>query len=184
MFRYVIVCVALLLAGVAGVARAEGLGPISELRLGLYGHDIGWDSDSFETVAGTGEVLFRRPPWQFHNPFVDFVLTPRPHIGGVVTGDSGANFGYAGLTWDLMIFGPVFAEIGLGGVIHDGETDGGKPNEKDLGSRVLFHQQISVGAAVTEAIRIMATFQHISNAGFVDSNPGLNVAGLRVGYKF
>lgn len=96
-----------------------------EVRIGATGFldDRHRLTDEEEGVFLNGEVLFGNPMTPFDNRFVDFLLRPRPHIGGTVTTSGGTNQIYAGLTWDYNLTNRIFLEGTFGGTIHDGNTD-------------------------------------------------------------
>lgn len=169
-----------------GFGRAEGLGPVSEIRVGLHAHETSSRDTLAESadVSISGEVLFNRPSWRFENRFVDFFLRPRPHVGAIVTTGSGTSFAYGGVTWDLTIFGPVFVEFAFGAAVHGDGIDKTLPTDRSLGSHLLFHEQASIGVEITEQLRVMATVDHISNADLAEHNTGLTTAGVRAGYRF
>lgn len=187
MYRFFFVCALAIVAMAPKPLWAAEFGPISELRAGLYGHDIGLVSNRKEPaeLAGTGEVLFKRPTWRFENRFVNWFLTPRPHLGIYVPFGKGTTFGYAGVTWDVRVFGPFFFEFGFGGAVHNGNLDKSDPEMKALGTHLLFHEQISIGVELTQNLRVIASLHHISN-GEINSrfNSGMDTAGVRIGYKF
>lgn len=185
-----------LVAGLAAPAHAEsrGLpqvitdnqGLISELRLGFLWHDL--DEKGRRVEDGydlNAEILFARPQLDIDNRFVRFLLTPRPHLGGSFHTGGDTSQVYAGFSWDIYLFGPVFFEASLGGVVHTGQTTGISATRHSYGCRVMFRESLSLGVDVTPQMRVMAMVDHISHAGLCGSrNPGLTNAGVRLGYLF
>ena len=68
--------------------------------------------------------------------------------------------------------------------MHNGELRSFDPEEKSLGSRVLFRLGAELGVDVTERISLSAIYEHASNANLAEENEGLNNAGIRVGWRF
>lgn len=68
--------------------------------------------------------------------------------------------------------------------MHNGELRSLDPEEKSLGSRVLFRLGAEIGVDVTERINVSVVYDHASNANLADANEGLNNAGVRVGWRF
>ncbi len=61
-------------------------------------------------------------------------------------------------------------------------TDPVTPHRDTLGCRALFREAGSLGVGVTAHWSVMATVEHLSNAGLCAGNRGLTNVGLRVGY--
>ena len=172
-----------ILAGTA-IANAEPAGSIiSEARLGVYYHNM---EDYGETgIDLNAEILFNELPGSYGNPFLDFILKPRPHIGADLNLDGNTSFAYAGFSWTAEIFGPVFIEGVFGGALHNGETGNGNyPNRADMGCAWAFHEAVSIGVTLQDEWRVMGTLEHFSNAGLCDRNSGITNAGVRVGKLF
>jgi lipid A 3-O-deacylase len=78
-----------------------------------------------------------------------------------------------------------FLEGMLGGSYHDGPLNSQAPNYRSSdGCRVNFHESTSLGVEPGGNWRIMATVEHMSNAGLCEPNAGLSSWGARIGYKF
>ena len=165
-------------------AAAAGL--VDEVKLGLLAHDVGVLGDPIEHGADVvGEILFASPD------FLSIIGTPRPTIGGSVNTAGKTNYAYADLTWTATLWRPDLQEgdgiyLGgfLGGAIHDGRLQPVNPGSKDLGTRGLFHLGVEAGYQITSTYSVEGYFSHLSNANISRHNPGLNNAGLRLGYKF
>lgn len=153
---------------------------LSEVRLGLSAHDPGGPESG--TANLTGEILSVRP-FTFANPDLN-PLVPRLHLGGSVNFGGRTSFAYTGLTWTFDITPSVFIEGSLGGAVHNGETDPIPAHHDALGCTALFRESGSVGIRVSENWSVMATLEHLSNAGLCSNNRGLTNVGLRVGYTF
>lgn len=152
---------------------------ISEIRGGLYAHDI--DLLSFHREGGSdinGEILFSSPE------VFDVIWSPRPHIGATVNMSGNTSHVYGGLTWDLDLPAGFFVEANLGGAVHDGYLDTDKGTRKSLGSRVLFRFGGALGYNLTEHWNVSVQMEHISNAYLADPNEGMDNLGVRLGYRF
>jgi len=178
-------------AGTTALADAADLGftpssqPVpsilSEVRFGAGAHDPA--SPERGSVDIAGEILFSKP-FRAENPVLDLFI-PRPHIGGSLNTAGNTSYVYAGLTWDYDITKEIFVEASFGGAFHNGETgDFPKKHENSLGCSPLFREAAAIGYRFTENWSIMATIEHISNAGLCDQNRGLTNIGARIGYRF
>lgn len=153
---------------------------MTELRLGVFAHDP-WSPES-GSVDINGEILFPRwfgadSQWAF--------LVPRIHVGGTVSLSGDTSHAYAGFTWGYEFAAGFFVEGSLGGAVHNGYTgDQPRPGENSLGCSPLFRESASVGYRFTPQLSLMATIEHLSNAGLCSQNRGLTNAGLRLGYSF
>jgi lipid A 3-O-deacylase len=181
----------LLVAGVflaAPPARAQsaatlvpGESWISELRVGVFDHDIGILSRARESgIDGNLEVLFTSPD----NSLFGFFFSPRPHIGITVNSDGNTSEAYAGLTWEIGAGSPLFFNFSIGGAIHSGKLDTDDPDRKALGARALFRESVELGYRFAERQSLSLYLSHISNAWLADPNEGLENVGIRYGYRF
>jgi lipid A 3-O-deacylase len=153
---------------------------LSEVRFGGSAQDpAGPESGSANL---TGEILSAQP-WMAADPVLNLFI-PRLHLGGSVDLDGRTSFGYAGLTWTFDVTPSLFVEGSFGGAIHNGETNSISPHHDALGCRALFREAGSLGVRVTAHWSVMATVEHLSNAGLCSNNRGLTNVGLRVGYTF
>ena len=75
-------------------------------------------------------------------------------------------------------------DITLGGAVHDGELNAEKPDRKQLGSRILFHEYVEAGFRVTPVLSLSVFLDHMSNADLARHNAGMTNVGLRTGFKF
>ncbi|MEH3106060.1 MAG: acyloxyacyl hydrolase [Sphingomonas fennica] len=105
-----------------------------------------------------------------------------PYLLGSVNTAGDTDFAAAGLSWEFGR-GRWFARPGLGLAVHDGphrrERNGFRT---DLGSRILFEPELSVGYRLTPRAYVEASWVHLSHAQwFSPQNPGLDMIGLRVG---
>jgi len=160
-------------------AQAQEAWYFDEFRTGAFMHDVE-SIDGDNDVDINGEILFKHLGERNGTGFLDFFLTPRPHLGTTVNFDGKTSEYYAGLTWDVPLGDIFFVEGFFGGAIHDGNLD-------RYGCRLNFHEGVSLGINFTEKWRLLGTLDHMSNAnlcGGQSKNEGLTNAGLRIGYKF
>ena len=159
-------------------AQAQS-GWIDEVKLGLIDHDIAIGGDHEEPgVDVNGEILFTSPG------FLSAIGSPRPHLGGSVNTAGATSYGYFGLTWTAALSDAVFAGLGLGGAVHNGQLVGNEPNRKQLGSRALFHAYVEFGYRLTAATSLSVFLDHMSNADLARHNQGMTNIGLRAGLEF
>ncbi|HTH17074.1 MAG TPA: acyloxyacyl hydrolase [Magnetospirillum sp.] len=155
-------------------------GPVSELRFGVFDHDIGFLGNNKEKgVDINGEVLFDSPD------FLGVVWSPRPTLGASINTSGYTDQFYGALTWQFEPVQDLFLEFSLGGSVHTGSLEYVEgSSHKDLGTRALFRESIAVGYRIDQHNSISVAFDHESNAGIGPHNPGLNNVGLRWGYRF
>jgi len=178
--RDIAVAAAILAYAGAGAAKAQ-MGILDEVKLGVLDHDAPIGADHRERGADiNAEALFVSPG------FLAPVWAPRPDVGVNINSLGKTSYAYAGLTWAAN-FSPVcFADLSVGGAIHDG-PDTVSINTRDhkgLGTRVLFHESVEVGYRFTPQWSFAVFLDHVSNAGLGSQNPGITNVGGRVGYKF
>jgi lipid A 3-O-deacylase len=156
-------------------------GFVSELRFGVSAHDP-WSPEKGSANI-TGEVLFAKP-FTAADLFWSYFI-PRPHIGGSINTGGDTSFGYAGLTWTVDLTERVFVEASFGGAVHNGDTGRfTRPGRSALGCSPLFRESASVGVRLSANWSVMATVEHLSNAGACSQNRGLTNVGARIGYTF
>jgi lipid A 3-O-deacylase len=155
--------------------------PVSEVRLGALAHDP--LSPERGSADLSGEVLFAKP-FTSPDPLWNALL-PRPDVGFTANFAGKTSEAYAGVAWDYNITNNVFGEAGFGGSVNDGKT--GKyppPGYNAMGCNESFRESGSLGYRLTQNWSVMATVEHMSNAGLCDRNRGLTNEGVRVGYSF
>jgi lipid A 3-O-deacylase len=162
-------------------SRAEAaMGILDEAKLGLLDHDISIGGEHREPgVDGNAELLFVSPS------FLAPIFAPRPDIGVTINSAGKNSYAYAGLTW-LARFGDAFADLGLGGAIHDGPDQVSQftTDHKGLGTRLLFHESAELGYRFSPTWTAAIFLDHVSNADASGHNPGLTNLGARIGYSF
>ena len=187
--RYHLPCVALwliaLVLAMDGDANAfddsQPAGRIKEIRIGLAAHDVDglWSGESKEKGPDVcAEVVFNRTLFNMLHTQAE------PNLGVTINtrGDTSKVFGGFRLEWQpLSMF---MVATGLGLALHNGERDTDQPDQKSLGSQVLFRVPIEFGWAVNPHYRVVLAFDHISNAYLFSPNDGMDTLGLMVGYRF
>lgn len=167
------------LAALLALSASPALAGIDEIRLGLSVHDVSILGHGKEDgLDGIAEMLFRSPDW------LDVLWAPRPHVGVAVNSAGDTSQVYAGLSWTMEPFENIVFEFSLGGAVHNGTLSSSDPGEKQLGSRALFRESLSLGYRIDERNMVMVTFDHESNARLAEHNAGLNNLGIRWGYRF
>jgi lipid A 3-O-deacylase len=161
-----------------------------EIRGGILGHDTGFLRQAGprnHVYAGNVEVLFPSPS------VLSFAFDPRPNLGISVAPDAdGISFVYAGLNWDIPIYGSWFLLAGVGGSLNNAdrlvEADlrpgESKRTDRLIGCHALFHLSLGFGYRITENTNLHFYGDHISNANLCDNNEGLDQWGVRLGYAF
>jgi lipid A 3-O-deacylase len=158
-------------------AAADGW--VAEGRLGVLAHDIGlFDHHTESGIDVNAEVLFASPGW------LSFIGSPHPNLGATINSAGGTSYGYFGLAWTPTLWGPIFAGLGLGGAVHDGELNTSDVRRKELGSRILFHEELELGYRVADPSSLSVFLDHISNADLARHNQGLTNLGMRLGMTF
>jgi len=152
---------------------------IDEFRLGVLAHDLE-DNDEEDGIDINAEILFPHLGSHTDDP-LDIFLSPRPHIGAQINTEGDTNLAYFGLTWDVWFTDMVFVEASFGGAVHDGPTD---ESGSSFGCELNFRESASLGLALSEHWRLLATVSHMSNAGICDENQGLTSAGVQLGYRW
>jgi len=152
-----------------------------EIRGGVFAHDP--FSPEQGSVDINGEFLFRLP--EGIRPDWPSFLIPRPHIGFTANTAGKTSHGYAGLTWNYDVTRSIFVEASFGGSVNNGDTGPtAPPKHNALGCSVMFRESASLGYRLTERWSVLATVEHISNAGLCAANRGLTNFGGRIGYSF
>jgi lipid A 3-O-deacylase len=166
-------------AAAGDLSRARG-SFVDEIRVGVLAANLENGGDGGDYTINT-ELLFSRLGGPYNDSVFDTFFHPRPHVGASLSPD-GVNQLYAGLTWDYHLTNSLFVESSFGGAAHDGET--AKNNPDSYGCSVQFRESASVGFELTQHVRLMATVDHMSNAGLCGENQGLTNAGVRLGYRW
>lgn len=158
---------------------------ISETRIGVMA-GASW-TDRAGSPSLQGEVLLDKP---FHpsDLFLSYFV-PRPHFGATLALDGGANFAFAGLTWNVDVGERVFLEASFGGALQDGGgRSAARPQSGGLGCSPVFRETASIGYRLTERLTVTATVERYGDRGLCDQVAGAPRAvtnvGARIGYAF
>ena len=186
-----------ILLGALIAAPGHAQNVVSDVRLGVLAHDIGVLGEHHEDGADiNGEMIFASPvpdDWLSDiGPRWRWIFRPQPNAGFDANTNGNTSQLYFGLTWtvDLDNGGwlwpdhAVFFAISFGPAFNTGHVHSTDPGKLSIGSNVLFHPAIELGYRITPQWSVSAYFEHSSNAGLANDNPGLNNAGLRVGLHF
>jgi hypothetical protein len=93
---------------------------------------------------------------------------------GLLGGSDGSRFAYADLSRRFALGPAWFATVVLGaGYFHDGSI-------VQLGHEVMFRSGLEIGRSLDDRWRLGLAFDHLSNAGLADHNPGTEILTLRL----
>jgi lipid A 3-O-deacylase len=165
--------------GDPSTALAEGF--VHELTIGALSHDVPdlWSRFRRETVSADINIEAQLSP-----SMALFMGTLRPAIGGSINTDGQTSHAYIDARWTYEAPSGLFLGLGLGGAVHDGNTDKSDPSRKALGSRLLFHIPLELGYRLDAHNSVSAYFEHTSNAYTQTYNEGMDRLGIRYGYRF
>lgn len=167
-------------ATIACLALAAFMTPasagVSELRAGVYAHDLLGPARERDNADLTGEIVFDSPY------FLSWAFAPRPRFGGTLSGNGGTSLVYVDLGWTIALGEKWFADFSVGAAMHDGHLRSTNPHENQYGCRANFHETLSIGYRMSEAWSVMLTGEHMSNASLCDENDGLTNIGVRFAY--
>lgn len=168
-----------LLAVLAALSPATATG--QEVFAGVYAHGVDTPF-SFETGEGGTDLVVgvRLAPIEA----LAFAGGPAPYLIAALNADGDTSFAGGGLSWTFGK-GPVYVRPAVALVVHDGPDDRYDPNsnlQTELGSRVLFEPELSVGYRLGNKLSVEASWMHISHARVFDSqqNPGIDMWGARL----
>jgi lipid A 3-O-deacylase len=199
--RSVLALLVLSLCAVAHPALAQDAqnhplgGLVDEVKLGVLAHDIPLfaANPKEDGVDVNAEILFVKLPFaDAGRPgWLNFLLTPRPNIGGTINTQGGTSFGYFGLAWTVdwadQIFSSndgLFGSFEFGGAFNNAPHDSLDPDRESMGSTADFHLAAEFGYRFDQHFDVGIYYEHISNADLASPNPGINNAGVRFGYRF
>ncbi|WP_296598960.1 acyloxyacyl hydrolase [Phenylobacterium sp.] len=194
MARVALIAVAMSIACTAGPAAA------GEVFAGVYAHDVddgisyGKFEDGAQIVAGVRTTALDE---------LKFLGRPRVHLLVGVNTAGGTDYLASGLAWRFHLSERVYVQPGIGLAIHDSRVAFPSPNEPgitpqerlkrirdfqtklDLGSRVLFEPEFSVGWKATRRLSVELSWIHLSHGKLAgDYNPGVGDVGVRLLYRY
>lgn len=158
--------------------------PNTEVRIGLLAHNkgpIASETEDGPDINIAYHQQFAKADWG--NTLVGFYA----HGGAVINLADGTSYIYAGLN-SMNAFGDsnFYFEIGGGFAVHDGDLEKKSEDRREMGSRVLFRFESSIGYQFNNDMSLSFFFDHISNGSILndDDNKGLDTYGLRWGWVF
>lgn len=111
---------------------------------------------------------------------LDFLGKPSAYFHGQVSLNGDTNVAAVGLSW--KIGDKIYFRPGIGLALHDDNIPEFRGFRRvDLGSRILFEPEISLGAKLSDKMAAELSWVHISNAGVLSGqNPGMDFIGARL----
>jgi hypothetical protein len=189
-----VIALALLVAAGAMPAWA------GEAFVGVYAHDVddGISYGKFEhgaqIVAGARTTALDE---------LAILGRPRVHLLAGVNTAGGIDYLATGLGWRFDVTRRLYIQPGIGVAIHDGHVNLPSPDEPgitpqerlkrladyqtklDLGSRVLFEPELSIGWKATRRLSVELSWIHLSHGKLAgDYNPGVADVGVRLAYRY
>ena len=114
-------------------------------------------------------------------------LRPRVQVGTTVNLDGRTSFIYGAALWTYDYTARGFAELSVGGMVHNGQLTGSDPQLARLGCRALYALGFNLGYRLGALSSLMLSFQHGSNGHHYLSqcalNQGLDLLGIRFAYR-
>jgi lipid A 3-O-deacylase len=150
-----------------------------DLRAGGFAHSIGGRE------AGSADVNVELLGPRLLNVPVEYsYFIPRPQVGVMINTANRTSYAYAGVVWTLNITRQIFLEPIFGASFNNGKVLAPDNTWNSLGCHAMFHTGLSTGYRVDEHWSVIATWEHISNAGTCIRNVGQNDYGVKIGYRF
>lgn len=188
---------ALVLLGVLASAPAAWAG---EVFGGVYAHDIDDQISNGHFEEGPQIIVGARTTSLEE---LKAIGSPRVHVMASANTRGGTNYVAAGLSWRFPFADRFYIQPGIGLAVHDGRYDFPSPNapgltdaerakriddirtKLDLGSRVLFEPELSVGWRATPRLAFEVSWVHLSHGQTMGKqNPGLGDFGVRAVYRY
>lgn len=181
-------------AAIAGPAAA------GEVFAGVYAHDVD-DGISYGKFEDGAQIVFGARTTALDE--LEFLGRARVHLLAGVNTSGGTNYVATGLSWRFDLNERLYLQPGIGVAIHDGRVNLPSPNapgltpeerlkrisdrqtKLDLGSRVLFEPELSLGWKATPRLSMELSWIHVSHARLAGHyNPGLGDVGVRLIYRY
>lgn len=182
------------------VAAFAGPAAAGEVFAGAYIHDID-DGISYGKFEDGAQIVFGARTTALDE--LKFLGRPRVHLLAGINTSGGTNYAATGLSWRFHLNERLYVQPGIGIAIQDGRVNLPSPDEPgltpeerlkrlrdfetklDLGSRVLFEPELSVGWKATQRLSVELSWIHMSHAKLADSyNPGVGDVGIRLLYRY
>lgn len=162
-------------------AKAVDEFPVNwEVRAGAYVHD------PLSPEKGAADLSFGVLTPRLFSLGDNFKwIVPRIQAGATISFTGKTSIGYVDLATDFYLTKQIFFEGTIGGAVNDGKTGNiVPPGHNPIGCAGSFHESASLGYRLTANWSVMATIEHMSNAGFCTKNRGVTNYGARIGYTF
>ncbi|MEW5685024.1 MAG: acyloxyacyl hydrolase [Pseudomonadota bacterium] len=184
----------------AAFALSAGPALAGEVFGGIYAHDVD-DGISYGKFEDGAQIVLGARTTALDE--LSFIGKPRVHLLAGVNTSGGTNYAAAGLSWRFDLSDRVYFQPGIGLAIQDGRVDLPSPNapgitpeerikrlrdfqtKLDLGSRVLFEPELTLGWKATERLSVELSWIHLSHGKLAgDYNPGVGDIGVRFTYRY
>ena len=187
------------LASAATLAMAYPV-EAGETFVGIYAHDVA-DGISYGKFESGSQIVVGARTTALDE--LAFLGKPRVHVLVGVNTRGETNYAATGLSWRFKLTDRVYIQPGIGVAVHDGRVNLPSPDEPgltpqerlkrssdrqtllDLGSRVLFEPELSVGWKASQRLSLEVSWIHLSHGRLAGSyNPGLADVGVRLLYRY
>jgi hypothetical protein len=153
-----------------------------EFQFESAGARIGFSGNSTSENFFQSEAFLNYNLWRWE-------LTPHWQLQSRIDLSAGwlGNRGYdaaIGSIGPSLLIGQIAFPLSLEGGFHPTLMSRDRFGSTDLGSRVQFTSHIGVNWDVTSRLRLGYRYQHMSNAGIREPNPGFNLHVFSIGYLF
>lgn len=188
------------LAIAAAVAAAASPAAAGEVFAGVYAHDVD-DGISYGKFEHGAQIVVGVRTTALDE--LSLLRRPRVHLLMGVNTRGDTDYVAAGLSWRFRFAERFYIEPGIGLAVQDGKVNLPSPDEPgltpqqrlerlhdyqtklDLGSRVLFEPELSLGYRATDRLSVELSWIHMSHGRLAGSyNPGVADVGLRVLYRY
>jgi hypothetical protein len=169
-------------AGAAACLSPPALG--QEAFVGVYAHGVDTPFSLHTGEGGTNfAVGYRFPPLQA----LSVIGEPEPYVVGALNMSGDASFAGAGISWSFSK-GALYVRPAIALVVHNGpdhRLNHTASRRTELGSRVVFEPEISVGYSFNKKLALEASWMHLSHARLFNSkqNPGIDMVGARLNVR-
>ena len=189
-----------ILIAVAAVMAMAGPAAAGEVFAGVYAHDVD-DGISYGKFEGGAQIVAGVRTTALDE--LAFLGKPRVHLLAGVNTQGGVNYVASGLAWRFNLAKRVYIQPGVGLAIHDNRVGFPSPDEPgisdverakrlndfrnklDLGSRVLFEPELTLGWKATDRLSAELSWIHLSHARLAGRyNPGVADVGFRLTYRY
>jgi hypothetical protein len=162
----------------AALLLVAGLIDMGANHCGTAGGCLGTTQDTPRLAISAGEVLERQaaPGAEVYLRYDTGLRTgPFGHAAGLSLGERGEIWAGYGATWRTGFGGgPFYAELhAMTGLYEAGDG-------LDLGGPIVFRSGLELGWEAASGWRLGLAYDHRSNAGLYDRNPGVETVQLRV----